>query len=156
MPVARVRCSACKAYVPREEVYYESRMTKVCSEACFTGIYERQKIRERARKKATPKPRKESRLDAGLRQRVRSRDGGVCRWCGVRGEQIHHILYRSQGGPDHPGNLILLCAKHHMQAHSNKRHWQPTLLALIWLGYAEHRWLTVPEVEKLLLRLGLL
>lgn len=149
MSVARIRCTSCRCYVPREEVYYESRVSRICSEECFHSLYEKRRVK--ARSKTRPKP-KESRLDADLRRRVRTRDGNVCRWCGRSGEQIHHIWYRSQGGADHVSNLILLCADHHAMAHSNKKHWQPTLFALLWLGYVEGRWMTVPEVERFLLR----
>lgn len=155
MAVARVRCTSCKAYVARDEVYFESRMTKVCSEGCFRSIHEKQRVRAKEGKRRQPK-RKESRLDADLRRRIRARDGQACRWCGGAGEQIHHVLYRSQGGPDHVSNLILLCAEHHAKAHSNKNHWQPTLLALLWIGYVDGRWLTVPEVERILLREGVI
>lgn len=157
MTVARVRCSSCRNYVPRDEVYYESRVSRICSEDCLRELHERNRLRtrERAKAKAKAKP-KDTRLNADLRRCVRTRDGNVCRWCGQRGEQIHHVLYRSQGGPDHAGNLILLCGEHHAQAHSNKRHWQPTLLALLWMGYVEGRWLTVPETERYLAREGLL
>lgn len=43
-----------------------------------------------------------------------------------------------------------------MQVHSNKRHWQPVLLATIWLGYVDQRMLTVPEMERRLIVGGLL
>lgn len=159
MAVARVRCSSCRNYVPREEVYYESKVSRICSEDCFRDLHERNRLRtrerERTKSKAT-KPKTKPCLDVDIRRRVRTRDGNVCRWCGKRGEQIHHILYRSQGGPDHVGNLILLCTEHHQQVHSNKNHWQPTLLALLWVGYVEGRWMTVLQMERYLMREGLL
>lgn len=43
-------------------------------------------------------------------------DGCKCRvfGCGVRfGLQVHHIITRSQGGPDEEWNKITLCIKHH-------------------------------------------
>lgn len=157
MPVARVRCSACRNYVPREEIYYESRVSRICSEDCFKDLHERTRLRTRERAKARSKAKpRDNRLDLDTRRRVRARDGNVCRWCGKRGEQVHHIKYRSQGGPDHMSNLILLCTEHHQRVHSNKRHWQPTLLALLWIGYVDGRWLTVPETERYLMREGLL
>jgi hypothetical protein len=35
--------------------------------------------------------------------------------CSHRGEHRHHIVYRSRGGGDEPGNLIWLCTAHHLQ-----------------------------------------
>lgn len=69
---------------------------------------------------------------------------------------MHHVLYRSQQGPDHHSNLVTLCTTCHMRAHGNKRHWQPVLLGLIWLHYAEGRYMTVPEAERRLQRAGLI
>ena len=40
-----------------------------------------------------------------------------CTVCGTEGVDIHHILYRSQGGLDNIENLIALCRKHHDKAH---------------------------------------
>lgn len=156
MSVARVRCSACRNYVPREEIYYETRVSRICSEDCFRSLHERNRTKARSRKREKAKKKPESRLDIELRRKVRKRDGNVCRWCGKNGEQVHHIKYRSQGGPDHLGNLILLCQEHHQRVHSNKKHWQPTLLALLWIGYVNGRWMTVPETERYLIRKGLL
>lgn len=152
MSVARLRCTSCRGYFPRDEVYYENRVSRICSEECFHSLYEKQRSRARVKAAKAKRKPKESRLDAELRRIVRARDGNVCRWCGQQGQQIHHILYRSQGGPDLETNLVLLCTEHHGMVHSNKGHWQPTLLALLWLGYCEGRWMTVPEVERLLLR----
>lgn len=158
MTVARVRCTSCRTYVPREEVYFDSGVNRICSEDCLKALHERSRVRARAKAKAKarPKARKVSSLDPAVRRLVRARDGNVCRWCGKRGEQVHHVLYRSQGGPDEPSNLILLCMEHHGVVHGNKHHWQPTLLAVLWLGYVEGRWLTIPEVERYLMRYDLL
>jgi hypothetical protein len=156
VPVARVRCSVCRDYFPRDEVYYANSVSRICSESCLTDLYERKKVKarnDRPKKKAASGGR---RLDVELRRKIRERDGNVCRWCGKPGEEVHHVRYRSQGGPDHPGNLVLLCGHHHRVVHGNKRHWQPTLLALLWIGYVEGKWLTVPEVERRLLRSGLI
>jgi len=49
-------------------------------------------------------------------QEVRRLDKGKCRvWgCGKNGcVQVHHIIPRSQGGPDKEWNLICLCSRHH-------------------------------------------
>lgn len=154
MTVSRVRCVSCRAYVPRDGVYYRSRTSNVCTEVCFREYYEKQRVKSAERKPA--KRKNTSRLDPDLRQIVRRRDGGSCRWCGKTGEQLHHIVYRSQQGLDEASNLILLCQEHHMMAHSNKRRWQPVLLGLIWRGYVEGVWLTVPDMERWLLSEGII
>jgi hypothetical protein len=34
----------------------------------------------------------------------------------------HHVLRRSQGGPDTPENLVTLCRAHHDWVHTNPKH----------------------------------
>lgn len=34
--------------------------------------------------------------------------------------EVHHIVYRSNGGSDKPSNLITLCSRHHKQLHDGK------------------------------------
>lgn len=61
---------------------------------------------------------------------VDARDGYRCRVCGRRCSpdaltllekaQRHHIQYRSAGGNDQPGNLILLCAGCHADEHAHR------------------------------------
>lgn len=69
--------------------------------------------------------------------------------------ECHHIKYLSQGGPNEPSNLIALCDQHHRMVHSNKRVWQPILLACIWIHYVEGKFLTIPETELRLEAMGL-
>lgn len=58
-------------------------------------------------------------MDARLRTNVLERDRYRCRGCVTsRGRlEVHHILYRSQGGPDALWNLITLCRQCHGRAH---------------------------------------
>lgn len=55
---------------------------------------------------------------------VNQRDGYRCRVCGrelysgIR--HHHHIVFRSKGRDDSPGNLALLCPLHHAEVHSGK------------------------------------
>ncbi len=62
------------------------------------------------------------RLDAAayreLKMRILERDGWRCQHCNRRDQlQIHHIVRRSQTGPDTEGNLITLCADCHRELH---------------------------------------
>lgn len=66
-------------------------------------------------------------------EQVRQRDGNKCRVClypgyGGAGIEVHHIVYRSHGGPDEAWNLICLCNPCHGQAHKSK--WPKWLLHL--------------------------
>lgn len=52
-----------------------------------------------------------------------------CALCGKKGQQIHHIIYRSEDKSkiDDLDNLILLCIECHNKVHDNKEYWQPRL-----------------------------
>ena len=57
-------------------------------------------------------------LDNKTRKTVYRRDGFRCALCeSTAGIQVHHIVHRSQGGTNHPHNLITLCWKCHAVAH---------------------------------------
>ncbi|MEN8183566.1 MAG: HNH endonuclease, partial [Myxococcota bacterium] len=53
-----------------------------------------------------------------LQHRIFERDGWRCAVPGCtsyRNLQVHHVVFRSQGGDDEPENLITLCAWHHQR-----------------------------------------
>jgi len=56
--------------------------------------------------------------------------------CNDKG-QTHHIIFRSQGGPDEPWNLCCLCFNHHSLVHAED---MPTLVLL-----GEHLLLERPD-----------
>jgi len=60
------------------------------------------------------------------------------------GLDVHHVIPRAQGGPDHPSNLITLCDKHHAARH-------PTLQVSLARRAIEHMGL---RLAKLLSRPG--
>lgn len=69
-----------------------------------------------------------------VRQECYVRDGFRCRLCGITNAysyELHHIFYRSQGGPHTHENLILLCSACHVIAHSDKGKYQPLLRELL-------------------------
>jgi 5-methylcytosine-specific restriction endonuclease McrA len=41
----------------------------------------------------------------------------ACEYCRKTAVDIHHIIFKSQGGTDEPKNLIGLCRKCHQRAH---------------------------------------
>jgi len=54
-----------------------------------------------------------------IRGVVHERSNGVCEYCGrARGNSIHHIVHRSQGGGNSLSNLINLCINCHHKAHT--------------------------------------
>lgn len=61
-----------------------------------------------------------ARIDNKLRRTIYARDGWRCALCdSTQGIQIHHFISRGRGGPNHPHNLITLCAVCHAQAHGH-------------------------------------
>ena len=55
---------------------------------------------------------------ARLRWAVLERDGWRCQQCGARSNlHVHHQVFRSQGGTDSTGNLIVLCVDCHRGLH---------------------------------------
>lgn len=87
-----------------------------------------------------------------VRSEVIERDGSCCRVCGryVEHPALHHILYRSQGGPNTAENLVVVgwlpghdC--HLNVVHRNKRLWQPLLELVVahpgTTAFQWHRWM---------------
>jgi len=55
------------------------------------------------------------------RQYVLYRDSFKCQHCGSKNKlEVHHIIYRSQGGTDDVNNLITLCHECHQEVHKGK------------------------------------
>lgn len=143
----KVRCSCCGNYLAKEQMYRTSGMTKACSESCFLELLHTKS----SRKQSSSQQRTDGVVPAVVRGAVYKRDAFRCRFCGVRGDNlhIHHIRYRSQGGEHAELNLITLCAEHHAVVHSNKGRYAPLLLGVLWMQYVEHKRLSVPQVERL-------
>lgn len=51
---------------------------------------------------------------------IGDQDVVLCKWCCSKAVDIHHIVFRSQGGGDNIENLIPLCRECHNQAHANR------------------------------------
>ncbi|MCQ2087668.1 MAG: HNH endonuclease [Bacilli bacterium] len=56
-----------------------------------------------------------------------------CAICGSPYVELHHIRYggRYGGRKTYEGNIIPLCKKHHMEAHSQKYKHMPILIKLV-------------------------
>ena len=73
-----------------------------------------------ARSDAAPSPR--------LRRQVLARDGHRCVACeSQRGLMLHHVVFRSAGGPTTRENLITLCARCHGLVHEGFLHIEPSV-----------------------------
>lgn len=61
----------------------------------------------------TPPTQPVCRAVAGGWQQIRTfvldRDGHTCRYCGGAADHVDHIVPRSKGGTNHPGNLCAAC-----------------------------------------------
>lgn len=49
--------------------------------------------------------------------------------------EVHHIIFRSHGGPDVDWNLITLCKEHHMAAHRSEVSKEDLFVLNVW-GFA--------------------
>lgn len=81
------------------------------------GPLKRTPMRRRSRRQE-----ERARTLAAAADEVRRRANGLCEArfsveCRVRGSQAHHVLRRSQGGTDDPGNLLWVCARCHAEIH---------------------------------------
>ena len=112
----KVRCNVCREYVERESAIRFG-VVSFCSDECVQAY----------RFKTTKKKSKKPDVSEDLRNEVLEADGHCCRFCGRSSGylHVHHIVYRSQGGPHEVGNLISLCPEHHDRVHSNKKLYQP-------------------------------
>ena len=115
--MARLRCVNCRGYYPKEAMLYRS-LAAVCSEECLTEwTLKRIKKNRKPKKRVVPAKRRVKRgIPAKVRARVHLRDHELCRNCKRRGTQLHHVIFRSAGGPDCEQNLILLCFRCHQAA----------------------------------------
>lgn len=111
----------------------------VCSLDCLQGLQDRARKKRQRRqehKLARRLTAKQGRRIPGPeRLAARKRDSRACRWCGTTDAlNLHHVIYRSEGGPDRAYNLLTLCRPHHEKVHSNKHLYQPALLHILRTG----------------------
>lgn len=157
---SRAKCANCKSYFDKDKTVWKDNLQRICSSKCLSEFMDRKrptktqiKARKAVKRSVT---RGASGIPVVLRLAVRTRDNNACRYCGRRGEQVHHINYRSEGGADDETNLILLCHGCHTRVHSSKVAYKPLLLAYIWVRYVEGRCLSITEVAAYVERLGML
>lgn len=138
MSNSKRRCTVCRDYFPAEDMIVLGGVTAYCQDDFGAAASVRTATRPTKKKR---KPRRGSFKKNGappeLKRHVRMRDSHRCRFCNLPSShlEVHHIKYLSEGGPNHPANLITLCDEHHRLVHSDKKKWQPVLLGCIWVQY---------------------
>jgi 5-methylcytosine-specific restriction endonuclease McrA len=137
---SKKKCGGCKEYFPNDDVI-RAGIQSFCSLNC---LY-------KARKRKGPNKTASRKIPPGVRAQVKARDRDVCQMCLSKPDywphELHHIIYRSQGGEHTRENLITLCKKCHNMVHSNKRKWQEACLRTVALLNKGRR-TNVREVEK--------
>ncbi len=56
-----------------------------------------------------------------LKKQIQTRDVGLCRCCGFKGSEAHHIIPLIFGGRDNVKNMVWLCSYCHRDAPDNKQ-----------------------------------
>ena len=119
----KVKCNFCKSYVERNDAVKRG-INYFCDRDHADQAYY----------KLWAKSRPVEKLSKSVRENVYDRDHYRCCFCGVGYSlHLHHVVYRSEGGPDTGDNLITLCSDHHQEVHSNKKLYQPLCRQIIYL-----------------------
>ncbi|MFS1511861.1 HNH endonuclease [Chengkuizengella sp. SCS-71B] len=86
------------------------------------GFYPAPKPQHRRR---TPKRGARGKFDTNTKRTIVERDGALCVNCGHSYHDIHHIIFKSQGGPGTVDNGVCVCRKCHSWAHTSNegRRW---------------------------------
>lgn len=104
---------------------YEERMKKLYPEK-YTYMHINEKTMKWERDVILPPPppptkRSRRKTPPKMMEKVKARDGYKCAVCGsCNGLQIHHKIYRSNGGADTLENLVTLCEDCHMKEHEGE------------------------------------
>ena len=90
-------------------------------------------------------------MPKSYQQRIRERDLDRCRSCGLGANlHVHHIIFRSHGGPDEDWNLITLCKRCHDAAHGLIKDLHYTKWQLLsWVQFGRQKcWDAVMEPHR--------
>lgn len=71
-------------------------------------------------KRRTPKRGERGRINKEQYQLALDYFGDTCTICNATPVEMHHVVYRSQGGRGGYRNLMPLCKSHHNQAHQQR------------------------------------
>lgn len=71
-------------------------------------------------KRRVPIQSKRNNFSKKVRKEIHKRDDGICQICySMKGTEIHHCKFKSQGGRGVATNGILLCSYCHRQVHQD-------------------------------------
>lgn len=70
-------------------------------------------------KRRAPKRSARNSFSKTTRQKIYERDDGKCQMCGGVGTEIHHVVFRSQGGRGVFTNGLTLCQPCHRKVHDD-------------------------------------
>lgn len=85
------------------------------------GYSKKQQLKVKSRPKASQRGKIKPRdYQMSLEMRRQPNGDYGCYSCGSSNVEMHHVVYRSQGGRGVWRNLVPLCKEHHSKAHSNK------------------------------------
>lgn len=125
--MSKVRCNFCKEYIDRDTAYRRGINSFCNADHAGQAMF---KLRTKA---DGLKRRSGTGIERAIRLAVYERDKRVCVYCFTGWNvHLHHIAYRSEGGPDTADNLISLCQEHHEMVHSNKKKWQPLCFQYVY------------------------
>lgn len=68
----------------------------------------------------TPKRANRGRFSKQTIQNIKDRDNGLCVRCGAQAVDIHHVIFKSQGGLGTEDNGVCVCRKCHDWAHQKR------------------------------------
>jgi len=71
-------------------------------------------------KRSKPTRKHRNNFSKKVREQIYERDNGCCRNCGGIGTEIHHVIFRSQGGRGVYTNGLLVCHYCHRRIHDHK------------------------------------
>lgn len=119
-------CVICGESMTRRagEMIASFKLRKTCSPICHIELLRLHNTTRVYEHRATPYPPE---FNDALKERVRTRDGHVCRLCGApelleRSHAVHHIDYDKSHCV--MGNLVTLCQPCHVRTNRNREYWQ--------------------------------
>lgn len=140
-----LKCSFCKEFVESDQAY------KIGIQSFCSKDHAQQKMNKTRKRKQS---KKRNSISKDLHRDIIHKDGGMCRFCHrIDGLEVHHVLYKSEGGKDVSDNLITLCRKHHNDGpesvHADKSKWQEACLLVLWVRETTgDKFFSIPKARK--------
>lgn len=95
-------------------------------------------------KRRSPQTRTRNNFSEAVRKQIYERDEGTCQQCKYRrGEEVHHVRFKSQGGRGVVTNGVLLCHHCHTICHRTyamAEFWQKEFISRYGPDYYKDQW----------------